>query len=52
VVLLGVFSRSFLLRDIETEIAAILDAFASDVAHRRCSRCGHVLEPAAEIHLP
>ena len=46
------FSRSFLLRDIETEIAAILDAFASDAAHRRCGHCGHVLEPAAEIQLP
>ncbi len=46
------FRRSFRLRNIETEIKAILDEFASDDAHRRCERCGHVLEQATEIQLP
>jgi 3-hydroxyanthranilate 3,4-dioxygenase len=46
------FRRSFRLRDIETEITAILDEFASDDAHRRCANCGHVLEPATELVLP
>jgi 3-hydroxyanthranilate 3,4-dioxygenase len=46
------FRRTFRLRNIETEIKAILDEFASDDAHRRCRVCGHVLEQATELQLP
>ena len=43
------YERTFALRNIETELTAILIAFEADTALRRCNACGHVLEPAGEI---
>ncbi len=45
------FRRTFSLRDIETEVAAILRAFDAEPENRVCRTCGHHLEPAAEITL-
>lgn len=44
----ALWSASFTLRDIETQLSAILRDFAADTARHRCERCGTVLPPATE----
>lgn len=42
------WSASFALRDIESELAVILESFAATPDRHRCERCATVLPPATE----